>query len=64
MSLRRIKQPDGSYDHEGRIELSEKVIDDEGKLLSTPCCGAFADHSFSMQAKLKNTVAHEMCHRG
>ncbi|GHJ90433.1 hypothetical protein NliqN6_6835 [Naganishia liquefaciens] len=39
---KRIKQPDGSYDHEGRIELSEKVIDDE--------------------AKLKNTVAHEMCH--
>ncbi|KAJ9099185.1 hypothetical protein QFC21_004065 [Naganishia friedmannii] len=40
---KRVKLPDGNFGHDGRIELSEKVIDDEDKL--------------------KNTVAHEMCHR-
>lgn len=58
-----MKQSDGSYKHEGRIELSEKVIDDEGTLRSTFLCDALADPQSLMQAKLKNTVAHEMCHR-
>ncbi|KAJ9116463.1 hypothetical protein QFC22_004905 [Naganishia vaughanmartiniae] len=39
---KRVKLPDGTLGHDGRIELSEKVLDDEDKL--------------------KNTVAHEMCH--
>lgn len=58
-----MKQSDGSYKHEGRIELSEKVIDDEGTLRSTFRYDALVDLHSLVQAKLKNTVAHEMCHR-